>query len=308
MQKIRTLQDLRGIAILMVVFYHSGKHYTELVVHGDNGVLLFFIISGFIIASVHKKDQGLGNFITFMKKRIARIHFPYIPLALVFIFLFWFSGKGSEYHHDPINIIRNILLIQNPSESIHPYAWTLVFEMFYYTLFGSLYIILNRGLLPFSIALLIPPLVYYFFNIGGNLNLITSFNNLYFLGGVFLGYFSDKLKFDSKLYMVIPLFIVFLALPFYTKDDFIILISTFIFFIFYLRLNFNLRLLEKIGNASYTIYLSHGLILVVGKYFISDDLIRFVLLFLISIIGGYFYFLATENRLTKIGKKVLALS
>jgi len=46
MKKINALQDLRGIAILMVVLFHSGSTVFgghNIFMHGSNGVLLFFI-------------------------------------------------------------------------------------------------------------------------------------------------------------------------------------------------------------------------------------------------------------------------
>ncbi|MBT5492506.1 acyltransferase, partial [bacterium] len=61
MKKIEALQDLRGIAIIMVIFFHVGSTVfgnNNIFMHGKNDVLLFFIVSGFIISSIHKNDVG----------------------------------------------------------------------------------------------------------------------------------------------------------------------------------------------------------------------------------------------------------
>ena len=67
-----------------------------------------------------------------MKKRIVRIYLPYLPVLILFVVLYALTGKGANYHYPIGDIIRNILLIKNPSRSIHPFAWTLVFQIFYY--------------------------------------------------------------------------------------------------------------------------------------------------------------------------------
>lgn len=308
MEKIKPLQDLRGIAILMVVLFHSGKHYTDLVSNGNNGVLLFFMISGFIISCAHNNDKGFTDFILFMKKRISRIHFPYLPIAVLFIIMFLVSGKGSEFHQDPINIIRNLLLIQNPNESIHPYSWTLVFEMFYYCCFGMFFICLKKGILPFVLVLCLPPLVYYFMGGEDNRNLITSFYNLYFLIGVLIGYTRRLHSFTFSGYLALISFSIFIIVPFITDNKAILLLCTTFFFYTYLNLSFNFKLLEKIGNASYTIYLSHAVILTVGKQFIGENGFRFAILFFLSMTLGYLYYTYTEAGLTNIGRKVLKIN
>ncbi|WP_138614623.1 acyltransferase [Pseudoalteromonas sp. S3785] len=306
MEKIKPLQDLRGIAIIMVVLYHSGKHYTDLVSHGNNGVMLFFMISGFIISRAHNYDKGFYDFIIFMKKRISRIHFPYFPIVILFIIMFVASGKGGYYHHDPINIIRNIFLVQNPSESIHPYSWTLVFEMFYYFSFGVLFICLKKGLKPFCLFLSLPPIAFYVMGGENDRNLITSFYNLYFLIGVLIGNkrWGD---YTPSVYLVMFLFATFILLPFFIDNKPAILLSTTLFFFTYINLNFNSKLLEKVGNASYTIYLSHAIILSVGKQFIEDELLKFIVLFFASMIIGYIYYTYTERWWTELGRKALKI-
>ncbi len=307
MRKIKTLQDLRGIAIIMVVLFHSGNNYTALVNHGDNGVLLFFMISGFIISGAHSKDYGLTDFIIFIKKRISRIHFPYFPIIILLSVMFVITGKGGAYHHDPINIALNILLLHPPSESIHPYAWTLVFEMFYYLAFGCLFILLKRGIIPLALALSIPPIIYQLYQGEETRNLITSFYNLYFLSGVLLERINRNHKLHSNPILTTCSFLVFLALPFLTESKTSTLLSTIIFFTLYLNLSSNFAPLERLGNASYTIYLSHALVISAGKQIMGNSFLQFITFFILSITLGYGYYIISERWLTNIGRRVLGL-
>ena len=90
MKQISQLQELRGIAIIMVVIFHATIDFTEAFLSFKYGVLLFFTISGYIVCLVHSNDQGIDRAIQFIKKRIARVHFPYIPILVLFIVLIFF--------------------------------------------------------------------------------------------------------------------------------------------------------------------------------------------------------------------------
>jgi peptidoglycan/LPS O-acetylase OafA/YrhL len=74
------IDGLRAIAVLAVVFYHAG---TPFVPGGFVGVDIFFVISGFVIATSLKRDLDEGRFSigAFYERRVRRI-FP--ALLLVF--------------------------------------------------------------------------------------------------------------------------------------------------------------------------------------------------------------------------------
>jgi peptidoglycan/LPS O-acetylase OafA/YrhL len=115
----RSLDGLRGLAILLVVLYHatlfgeanaSGQRwFSALPRIGWSGVDLFFVLSGFLITRVLRRNRGASNYFTvFYTRRVARI-FPlyYAVLALMFFVVphipafaaqnaFWQPGAAHE--------------------------------------------------------------------------------------------------------------------------------------------------------------------------------------------------------------------
>ena len=73
--RIAFLDGLRGIAILLVVFYHAYTRWSDIVPYGARyahfpvaqlgwlGVELFFMISGFVIYMTLEKCRSFGEFL-----------------------------------------------------------------------------------------------------------------------------------------------------------------------------------------------------------------------------------------------------
>ena len=99
-ERIKELDGLRGVAILLVVSFHYinnqlintpgivAKSLFTLTSFGWVGVDLFFILSGFLIGSILIKEKGKPNyFSTFYIRRIVRIIPNYYLLLGVFAIL-----------------------------------------------------------------------------------------------------------------------------------------------------------------------------------------------------------------------------
>ncbi|MBT5491586.1 acyltransferase, partial [bacterium] len=239
------------------------------------------------------------------KKRAIRI---YLPIFFIFVILFAITGKGTEYHHDIFNIIRNFFLIQNPVESIHPYSWTLVYEMFYYVTFAFFSILFGWSIYIYVFIIITPIVISRLFGIYYDDSIIfTSFYNLYFLAGVLISYYYNSFKINSSNSTLVLVFFIFLLLPFIIENEMIIFLSTILFFIVYLKRDISNRFLNIIGNASFSIYLVHALVISIGKYIIPDlNFIKFLSLVLFSFLFGYIYHIYFENKIVKeINKKFL---
>ena len=130
------IQALRGIAALMVVFFHLAPHWalepllktTEILTRwGFSGVDIFFVLSGYVVyQSADKKTFALP---LFMGRRAMRIYLGYWP---VFLLLFFMPFLGQPLP-DAQKIITSALLL-NPLlwDNWLPTAWSLTYELYFY--------------------------------------------------------------------------------------------------------------------------------------------------------------------------------
>lgn len=86
MNRIRYIDGLRGVAVIMVILFHL-----NIFSQGFAGVELFFVISGYIITflllSEFKKNETI-SLLSFYTRRVSRILPPLIVVILISIFLF----------------------------------------------------------------------------------------------------------------------------------------------------------------------------------------------------------------------------
>jgi exopolysaccharide production protein ExoZ len=137
------IQAMRGIAALAVVFGHSVTMRTGMgisipVANATVGIFqcgvdIFFVISGFIIASTASEigaQDGRRGVIRFAYKRAARIYPVYwVVLAIAIVVSYWVAtGPGHLTAH--LNF-RHVFLAQANNWFVPP-AWTLFYEMNFY--------------------------------------------------------------------------------------------------------------------------------------------------------------------------------
>src|SRR5699024_9452959 len=143
-QAIKSIQYLRGLAALLVVFFHFRYYLNDiypdkelgdlLFQNGAFGVDLFFIISGFIIcyATRHPEQRPL---LSYGMKRFFRIYPLMVISLLVFYLLF-----GEDQHA----VARSFLPVHADYSEKGPFfgynmlspVWTLTYEIFFYSLFA----------------------------------------------------------------------------------------------------------------------------------------------------------------------------
>jgi peptidoglycan/LPS O-acetylase OafA/YrhL len=81
---ITALDGWRGIACLLVLFYHTGSNifFPPLVIYGFIGLHLFFVLSGYLISSPFLKAirgrSALPSTGRFYMRRLIRIYPPYL--------------------------------------------------------------------------------------------------------------------------------------------------------------------------------------------------------------------------------------
>jgi len=151
--RLRSIDALRGIAALGVVFYHAVEQGEKVVPHGFLGspvralqfvssfgyigVFLFFVISGFCIhlqwARARANDQDPQiNFGAFWKRRIRRLYPPYIITLALFIFLSATAVGINVTHFFIYDVALHLLMLHNLDPktcySINGVFWTLAIE------------------------------------------------------------------------------------------------------------------------------------------------------------------------------------
>ncbi|EJL90280.1 acyltransferase [Pantoea sp. GM01] len=166
--KVICVHHLRGIAALLVVFFHFRSFLdgvytqnldlgTKIFGAGAFGVDLFFMISGFIIAlATHKPVKSL----TFIVRRFFRIY----PL---FIFIFVIGIFTVYGYHSSNELFRSALFIHNNYSKQSPGfgfnilgpAWTLGYEVYFYFIFMVSMALSHKYRLLISSLLIILPIV-----------------------------------------------------------------------------------------------------------------------------------------------------
>ena len=175
--KLQSIQALRGLAALLVVFYHirsleiigiAENGFTEqawtggVFTNGYAGVDLFFVISGFIMVFV-TRDAGTGvkaaaDFLFARATRIYPVWWGFAGfMAAYMIGVHGLSGMGKGWgaisRSEPLvpYLVKSFLLVPQPEFPILGVGWTLVHEMYFYAVFTVL-MLLPRKLLPFMLG------------------------------------------------------------------------------------------------------------------------------------------------------------
>jgi len=329
-KKIDALQILRALAAILVVINHlwgdSNTNFAQrygLKYMGDFGVDAFFILSGFIMCYKTREDSRLGvsTAIDFMKRRIERIYPIYLLVLLPFIVIYIVKTHPANLY----NIFGNIFLLptftSNPNYlmMIGP-SWTLVYEMFFYAIYALMMMLVStkRQLIFFTTGLLVfmvtldnifalrgPPLGLDNFRYMIGDPLMINFA----LGCVYAQVFTKlpKLSLSIPLCATLILAIFLMGMWLFRHGTPRLLsfgfTSLFIVFLFSIMRESTGRIYQSlifIGNASFSIYITHFFFAyskhyIFAHYSINKDLFG-VLYTLIAVAFGCLFYLLIETR------------
>ncbi|WP_263382878.1 acyltransferase family protein [Granulicella arctica] len=159
--KIRTLQSLRALAALLVVFDHAAlvsAHHglTDKLPSlglflGVQGVAIFFIISGFIMTYTADatEDSSARRALDFAIRRIVRV----VPLYWIFTIVIGLAasliGMGKLLEITPGHLIKSLFFVPYVNSHTNllpvlPMGWTLNYEMIFYALFTATVLLPHR--------------------------------------------------------------------------------------------------------------------------------------------------------------------
>ena len=138
------IQALRGIAALMVLFFHMHPHWdlhpmlswtTAATRWGFSGVDIFFTLSGFVVYQSARRTISQNGLWPFARKRLLRIYLGYWPvlllMALTTVFIY-------EADLPPVRkmIFSTLLLYPNIWDNWLAPAWSLTMEIYFYLWIG----------------------------------------------------------------------------------------------------------------------------------------------------------------------------
>jgi peptidoglycan/LPS O-acetylase OafA/YrhL len=147
------LDGVRGLAILMVVFFHNFG-FANYFYFGWLGVDLFFVLSGFLITEILLKTVGKSNYLkNFFLKRALRIFPLYYTVLIVSIFflsLIPTLGDNLGYYVDNQiwlwTFLQNWLFIFNEPEKTNflVHFWSLAVEEQFYLVWPFLILFVRK--------------------------------------------------------------------------------------------------------------------------------------------------------------------
>lgn len=324
--RLDIIQVMRGLAALAVVLHHGilslnyFQNYNNIILDyvqalGKFGVDFFFVLSGFIItySALSKNKSKVGKYYL---NRALRIYIPYLPIGLTIYFFYYLfpSFSASERQFSFINSLT-LFPIGNPALSV---AWTLTYEMFFYTIF--ILFLLNRRVwniftLTWAAIIIIINILEINF---GSYQFLTSLYHLEFIIGYLLGLFyvynREYLKRGSLFVMLSLLLASFLVFTYYFQNPFSNLIyalffASLMYYVLLKNYNYNNASLAMIiGNATFSIYLIHNPLISFVVRFLpkysswQSHLIYIFIIVILSSLIGYVYYLIFEKYLTNKAK------
>ncbi|CAI2398612.1 peptidoglycan/LPS O-acetylase OafA/YrhL [Serratia marcescens] len=303
---MRWLEALRGIACLSVVIEHYLDPRALYFSFGNFGVIVFFIISGYIVTAttIKKKDETVTSFLML---RIGRLY----PAYIVSVLLSFLVYSATWYE-----LLGNFTMLQRffGVRDINGVYWTLQIEwVFYFVIAACLAFSgvtgnkLKAAFLSFVFISLVFGVIRYYMNIKAP-SAVPIGISVILISSIFV---TEK---DSKqrcLYGSIFVIFTIIASSFlsYSKDwgyhenpyrfisSDLIAIAMFLLF-----KNFSLRssLLEFFGKISFSLYLFHQPCAVLVKRYITEEHVYAVILsFAFSTILSLFIFKMLEEPVNK---------
>jgi len=281
---LSNIQMLRAAAAIAVVLHHAYPHYQAM--GGDiqwiiiisqwgfMGVDIFFVISGFIMAyTTFGKARTVGNAKTFFKHRLFRIYLGYWPFFLLMLLAIFVTNPQKI---ESLDIFGSFFLTNaDMFQLVLPVSWSLSYELYFYLLFLFTFIFSVRQLyrvIPIFMVMILFLVLFTFYDPSLPQSFFYSPFLLEFFAGVILYMYREYL---IKLWLLpMALILLLVSYSYGIHDELknglyrVLSFGTGAFFIVLSALileHYQLfcagKRLEALGNASYTLYLSHLLII-----------------------------------------------
>ncbi len=345
--KIRfsSLEMGRGLAATLVVFHHAStiagqdRYFGTPPFHDifhtfHVGVDFFFVLSGFIISWVHWQDIGNRSRLPhYAARRFTRVLPAYWAMSLPLMVAYrLFPSTGTPSQHELGTIMTSLILAPYPAPPVLPVAWTLVYEMTFYTLFATVIFFGRRAFLAFAgwSILIFATIVMGQVNnwpwgadIPWPASYLLSDYNLEFLAGILCTVIIRRaplpkpglvLAFGTGGFITLMLFLSPWASPLLYRAGFGLTACLCIIGLVQLEASGKLhvgRFARQYGSASYSIYLAHGVaqsfFLSIGWRFMSHLSANFATVILVAfgLLAGFAFHYAIAEPITSLARRSL---
>lgn len=337
MDKINSIQYLRGVAAIAIVFRHladrTEKYNITTIFSGLDiglwGVDLFFVISGFVMvfitANGRQRSGIFRSIVNFWLRRYLRISPIYYILTIVVLVVAKYLPGSTELKPGFQQILFSFLYIPNEAAPVLGVGWTLNYEMYFYFIFG-LSLLLPSNLHTKCISF------YFIFAVlcgklsGNNNEFIYQITNPLLIDFLFGIYIAKALKARLILSVRQSYFLMFcsilsILIADYSNIDQALLnegfrvlcyglpsaglVSAVIMLEYHKELKFDLKLPLLLGDVSYSLYLVHILVIaaygkLVTRYELFGYVNEYVLYFgdlFFCVLIAYLLFIAIERPL-----------
>ncbi|MHA2936927.1 acyltransferase family protein [Vibrio sp. RC27] len=305
--RLEYIDSIRGIAAILVFVYHCCETVgirIDFVDLGRIGVVVFFIISGFIIPLSLQDDthQPIKRFLIKRFFRLYPVYWASIILSVLILFLFNHAEflEKDIFVNSVSQVIINFSMIQKAfgvENVLGPY-WTLFIELVFYGACAALFYIKQLHSIKTILALIVlfslGALVGGFvrFQYGINLPIILPIALSVMFYGSFLRYYLINNRTELLLPLVaISIFYMvclFITFKLYYQDVWVRWYLTYFFsFFFCILLLTKVKIRNKIfvylGKISYSFYLLHMLCIAIVFHYFKEMEISFVLATLVSL-------------------------
>ena len=344
------IDGLRFVALFMVVAFMHIPRYINQIFHdntwvksfywrtfltnGGNGVLLFFVISGFILslpfAQMYLRKEKPVNLQWYYLRRLTRLEPPYLIVLTVLFVAEVFLIKKYDFGEALPHYLASVFYIHNfvykEASTILPLAWSLEVEVQFYVVAPLLFLIFlvrKAAVRRLIMALIIIAGLYYWYNDWGFPHLLKYLH--FFFAGIFFAdlYVSAPgFQLKNKTFFFIGLLSLVGLIFFNSLMGFgYYLLKMGCMFLFFISVLFNLKMkslfsktfLIVVGGMCYSIYMLHQaivsffgkLIMKLGIDYTNTNYIpAFMLFFLfVVLILSSIYFLVVEKPFMKFNSR-----
>lgn len=319
---IRVLNPLRAIAALGVCLVHFGglglfgnSTISTIFSCGQLGVYVFFVISGFIIPySLYHSEYKTSNFFNYILRRSVRIDPPYFVAILLTLLLSYLvtirpGYVGEGFHFNILQLIAHITYtvpLTNYGWYSHVF-WTLCIEFQFYIFMGLMMRIITRSSFIVILSILGFVSLSSLFHFNKAYYCISTYSSVFCIGIVTYCLKIAKLS-SSQFFLAL---FVFFGIEYLQSNGLIVPIVSVITALVITYSNYSNSVLNFIGKISYSLYITHGLIVtifgfIVKRYVMSVGM-KFIFLsveLLVACAFAYLFYWVVEERFIRIAKTI----